>query len=111
MKENSIHDNPLSFGESVRSVSSGQDFCVDIGKDRTSSNFIATAQEGEDKSKSSTENFSRAYNDFKRRSAGVISEFKSKNVYLKPSEKRKDKAEKARRKRAKKAKRNSKFYM
>lgn len=51
--------------------------------------------------------FSKVFSDYKRQSAGVISEAKKKEVYLKPSVRRKLKSELARKKRNKRNKNNN----
>ncbi len=48
--------------------------------------------------------FSKIFSDYRRQSAGIISEAKKKEVYLKPSVRRKLKSELARKKRNKKNK-------
>lgn len=53
--------------------------------------------------------FNKVFNDYRRRSAGVISEAKRKEVYLKPSVRRKVKSELARRKRNKRNRNSGKF--
>lgn len=65
---------------------------------------------GEKSSKSDNyDGFNKVFNDYRRRSAGVISEAKRKEAYLKPSVRRKVKSELARRKRNKRNRNSGKF--
>lgn len=65
--------------------------------------------EGSKEKDDGSDNFTRVFSQYKRQSAGIISEAKQKEVYLKPSVKRKLKSELARKKRNKKNKNNYRF--
>ena len=67
-----------------------------------------TSEENKEKD-SERDNFVKAFSDYKRQSAGIISEAKKKEVYLKPSVRRKLKTELARKKRNKRNKNNYRF--
>lgn len=67
---------------------------------------------GSDEKSSKSDNydgFNKVFNDYRRKSAGVISEAKRKEAYLKPSVRRKVKSELARRKRNKRNRNSGKF--
>ncbi|MBO6126950.1 MAG: 30S ribosomal protein S21 [Clostridia bacterium] len=67
-----------------------------------------TSEENKEKD-SEHDNFIKVFSDYKRQSAGIISEAKKKEVYLKPSVRRKLKSELARKKRNKRNKNNYRF--
>jgi ribosomal protein S21 len=85
------------------SVPSGLDESK-ISEENSENSENPEAVEENEKKSDERDGFSKIFSDYRRQSAGVISEAKKKEVYLKPSVRRKLKSELARKKRNRKNK-------
>ena len=96
----------MCFGDQPSDDNIGSSVPSDLDESKVSeenSENLETTEENEKKT-DERDGFSKIFSDYRRQSAGVISEAKKKEVYLKPSVKRKLKSELARKKRNKKNK-------